>query len=664
MCNNFCTRIQFFPSYLFLGGTKTNMRFRVLNFRPFFSQNFQKKKIDKKFHKKIIKRETRTTMLATAGWSSRGLSEMKIFSMDEAKATYEERGAARVGSLKMASSVSSRDEEDFDALDFESRRRAETTTTTTTTTTSGADARCIEWSKTDQAVALGLSDGRVVLVDEKMAVLGQVKEEDFERRSVRTREKEKTDVLTFAESSASSYEVTSMDFHSSSRYLAVGGTSNTVNVWDLKTKRVARRLGARTARRTATAQDATVNAVKFNKDDRVIACGSEEGEIVLHRGGERFDEEDENGSKKEYWEPLSAFDVNKKRANENDDESSMMSSSAVNCLDFSPHARMMLAAGTSGGNLNVYDCESESLETRFQSSEVKNNIIHSIAFSPTAPRIVAIANDDGSVSLRDVAMHPKTGVCLHIPNPNKRWMDSSSDNGTVFGTAGAASSVSWHPSGDGLAVGYRGNGVVAVYDCRNVRSHMDESNSKNRNIRMNGSNRFYCRDTSEEFYGDHSRVLFETEAHEGGRVVGLKWQHGEKKKSRAKSNTHDGGSDKENRLESKERRQQQKQHLNDATETTRKSLENLNATTTHTQQQQQQQVLITADAISDEVSKKTKEVVKTCLEKEVKSLRADVRNLHVELLRVQEENAVMFRKLHEQQLELVDALSNNTNGRH
>ena len=645
------------------------MRFRVLNFRPFFSQNFQKKKIDKKFHKKIIKRETRTTMLATAGWSSRGLSEMKIFSMDEAKATYEERGAARVGSLKMASSVSSRDEEDFDALDFESRRRAETMSATrrstkATTTTSGADARCIEWSKTDQAVALGLSDGRVVLVDEKMAVLGQVKEEDFERRSVITRGKEKTDVLTFAESSASSYEVTSMDFHSSSRYLAVGGTSNTVNVWDLKTKRVARRLGARTARRTATAQDATVNAVKFNKDDRVIACGSEEGEIVLHRGGERFDEEDENGSKKEYWEPLSAFDVNKKRANENDDESSMMSSSAVNCLDFSPHARMMLAAGTSGGNLNVYDCESESLETRFQSSEVKNNIIHSIAFSPTAPRIVAIANDDGSVSLRDVAMHPKTGVCLHIPNPNKRWMDSSSDNGTVFGTAGAASSVSWHPSGDGLAVGYRGNGVVAVYDCRNVRSHMDESNSKNRNIRMNGSNRFYCRDTSEEFYGDHSRVLFETEAHEGGRVVGLKWQHGEKKKSRAKSNTHDGGSDKENRLESKERRQQQKQHLNDATETTRKSLENLNATTTHTQQQQQQQVLITADAISDEVSKKTKEVVKTCLEKEVKSLRADVRNLHVELLRVQEENAVMFRKLHEQQLELVDALSNNTNGRH
>ena len=43
--------------------------------------------------------------------------------MDEAKATYEERGAARVGSLKNGIKVgfSSRDEEDFDALDESSR---------------------------------------------------------------------------------------------------------------------------------------------------------------------------------------------------------------------------------------------------------------------------------------------------------------------------------------------------------------------------------------------------------------------------------------------------------------------------------------------------------------------------------------------------------------
>tara|TARA_Y100000746_G_C15430527_1_gene418409 strand:+ start:47 stop:628 length:582 start_codon:yes stop_codon:yes gene_type:complete len=169
-----------------------------------------------------------------------------------------------------------------------------------------------------------------------------------------------------------------------------------------------------------------------------------------------------------------------------------------------------------------------------------------------------------------------------------------------------------------------------------------------------------------EFYsGDdfETRCLFETEAHEGGRVIGLKWQPPHATKAKTKTTNEENDSDKENRIESNvPRKQEQKRHLNKqeeeraTAEEMRKSLEILNTTTT-TQEQQQQQVLITADAISDEVSKRTKDVVKTCLEKEVKSLKADVRNLHLELLRAQEENATMFRKLHEQHLELMDALS-------
>ena len=474
------------------------------------------------------------------------------------------------------------------------------------------------------------------------------------------------------------FEVKSMDFHSSSRYLLVGGTSNIVKVWDLKTRRVASRLvssgglsgGGRRSASTAI-DSGVVNAVKFSKDDRVIACGSERGEIVLHKGGERFGEEGDEESfglgrgkefNKYYSEPLSAFDVNEEKSMMS---TSSSSSSSVKCLDFSPHRRMMLAAGTSRGDLNVYDCESESLETSFHSSDA-NNVIHSIAFSPMAPRIIAVANDDGSVSLRDVAMHPKTGVCLHIPNPNKRWMQSSSENGVIFGTAGAASSVSWHPSGQALAVGYRGNGVVSMYDCRSLRTHMDERSNKYRSTRMNG----FSNSTSggAEFYsGDdfETRCLFETEAHEGGRVIGLKWQPPPATKAKTKTTNEENDSDKENRIESNvPRKQEQKRHLNKqeeeraTAEEMRKSLEILNTTTT-TQDQQQQQVLITADAISDEVSKRTKDVVKTCLEKEVKSLKADVRNLHLELLRAQEENATMFRKLHEQHLELMDALSSS-----
>ena len=614
-------------------------------------------------------------MLATIGWSRRGASEVKLYSPsneDNDNKNNNNNNNGIIGYAEASCSSSSNGEKNSKIQSNE--------------------INCVEWSKSNgNCVAVGLSDGRVVVLDKQLKCVGEVKEEERKRQRFKRENDdhaEKTKMhrntpLTFASEAAQDedvddddFEVKSMDFHSSSRYLLVGGTSNIVKVWDLKTRRVASRLlssgGLDGGRRSAsTTIGGVVNAVKFSKDDRVIACGSERGEIVLHKGGERFGEEEDEESfglgrgkefNKYYSEPLSAFDVN--------EEKSMMStsssSSSVKCLDFSPHRRMMLAAGTSSGDLNVYDCESESLETGFHSSDA-NNVIHSIAFSPTAPRIIAVANDDGSVSLRDVAMHPKTGVCLHIPNPNKRWMQSSSENGVIFGTAGAASSVSWHPSGQALAVGYRGNGVVSMYDCRSLRTHMNERTNKYRSTPMNG----FSNSTSggaEFYFGDdfETSALFETEAHEGGRVIGLKWQP-PATKAKTKTTNEENDSDKENRIESNvPRKQEQKRHLNKqeeeeeraTAEEMRKSLENLNTTTT-SQEQQQQQVLITADAISDEVSKRTKDVVKTCLEKEVKSLKADVRNLHLELLRAQEENATMFRKLHEQHLELMDALSSS-----
>ena len=614
-------------------------------------------------------------MLATIGWSRRGASEVKLYSPsneDNDNKNNNNNNNGIIGYAEASCSSSSNGEKNSKIQSNE--------------------INCVEWSKSNgNCVAVGLSDGRVVVLDKQLKCVGEVKEEERKRQRFKRENDdhaEKTKMhrntpLTFASEAAQDedvddddFEVKSMDFHSSSRYLLVGGTSNIVKVWDLKTRRVASRLlssgGLDGGRRSAsTTIGGVVNAVKFSKDDRVIACGSERGEIVLHKGGERFGEEEDEESfglgrgkefNKYYSEPLSAFDVN--------EEKSMMStsssSSSVKCLDFSPHRRMMLAAGTSRGDLNVYDCESESLETSFHSSDA-NNVIHSIAFSPTAPRIIAVANDDGSVSLRDVAMHPKTGVCLHIPNPNKRWMQSSSENGVIFGTAGAASSVSWHPSGQALAVGYRGNGVVSMYDCRSLRTHMNVRTNKYRSTPMNG----FSNSTSggaEFYFGDdfETSALFETEAHEGGRVIGLKWQP-PATKAKTKTTNEENDSDKENRIESNvPRKQEQKRHLNKqeeeeeraTAEEMRKSLENLNTTTT-SQEQQQQQVLITADAISDEVSKRTKDVVKTCLEKEVKSLKADVRNLHLELLRAQEENATMFRKLHEQHLELMDALSSS-----
>jgi len=613
-------------------------------------------------------------MLATVGWGRRGFSEIKLFSRDDNDDNDDNNNDEEEEKLSYAetkSSISNNNNKSGEKGEKNSKSYH-------SSFSSSSEINCIEWSKSNgNCVACGTSDGRVVVLDKELTFIGEVKEEEGEKRRRRRigaisssltttgSLKEEEDVMNDYDE----FEVKSMDFHSSSRYLAVGGTSGVVNVWDLKTRRVSRRLDATARNNGDTAAGIVVNAVKFNRDDRVIACGTEQGEIVLHKGGERFDEEEEEKSETDRRccssePPLSAFDVNE--------------STSVNCLDFSPHRRMMLAAGTSSGDLNVYDCESESLETRFRSSDA-NNIIRSIAFSPTAPRIIAVANDDGSVSLRDVAMHPKTGVCLHIPNPNKRWMQSSSKNGVIFGTAGAASSVSWHPSGQALAVGYRGNGVVAMYDCRSLRSHMDERKNNNSNNkydrRTSGSNNDRFDSSGSEEY---PRALFETEAHEGGRVIALKWQPPVAKTTKTKKTTssnanayYDGGSDKENKIENNiEQKQQKKKKAHpkeaeeDATEAMRKSLENLNAkTTTTTTATQQQQMMITADAISDEVCKKTREVVKVCLEKEVKSLRADVRNLHVELLRAQEENASMFRKLHEQQLELMDALNSSSHNK-
>ena len=365
-------------------------------------------------------------MLATIGWSRRGASEVKLYSPEDNKNNKNNNSNGMIGYAEASCSSSS-------SKNGEKNSKIQSN-----------EINCVEWSKSNgNCVAIGLSDGRVVVLDKQLQCVGEIKEEERKRERFNKRENDdhaekekmhKNTPLTFAAENPAreedvdddDFEVKSMDFHSSSRYLLVGGTSNIVKVWDLKTRRVASRLvssgglsgGGRRSASTAI-DSGVVNAVKFSKDDRVIACGSERGEIVLHKGGERFGEEEDEESfglgrgkefNKYYSEPLSAFDVNEEKSMMS---TSSSSSSSVKCLDFSPHRRMMLAAGTSRGDLNVYDCESESLETSFHSSDA-NNVIHSIAFSPTAPRIIAVANDDGSVSLRDVAMHPKTGVCLHL----------------------------------------------------------------------------------------------------------------------------------------------------------------------------------------------------------------------------------------------------------
>ena len=265
-------------------------------------------------------------MLATIGWSRRGASEVKLYSPEDNNNDKNNNSNGMIGYAEASCSSSS-------SKNGEKNSKIQSN-----------EINCVEWSKSNgNCVAIGLSDGRVVVLDKQLQCVGEIKEEERKRERFNKRENDdhaekekmhKNTPLTFAAENPAreedvdddDFEVKSMDFHSSSRYLLVGGTSNIVKVWDLKTRRVASRLvssgglsgGGRRSASTAI-DSGVVNAVKFSKDDRVIACGSERGEIVLHKGGERFGEEEDEESfglgrgkefNKYYSAPLSAVDVN------------------------------------------------------------------------------------------------------------------------------------------------------------------------------------------------------------------------------------------------------------------------------------------------------------------------------------------------------------------
>lgn len=66
---------------------------------------------------------------------------------------------------------------------------------------------------------------------------------------------------------------TCVDLNSTSMYLASGGLNNTVNIWDLKSKRVHRSLKD---------HKGEVTCVAYNWNDCYVASGSLSGEIILH----------------------------------------------------------------------------------------------------------------------------------------------------------------------------------------------------------------------------------------------------------------------------------------------------------------------------------------------------------------------------------------------
>ena len=111
-------------------------------------------------------------MLATIGWSRFGASEVKLYSPsneDNDDKNDNSNSNGTIGYAEASCSSSSNGEKNSKIQSIE--------------------INCVEWSKSNgNCVAIGLSDGRVVVLDKQLQCVGEVKEEERKRERFNTRE--------------------------------------------------------------------------------------------------------------------------------------------------------------------------------------------------------------------------------------------------------------------------------------------------------------------------------------------------------------------------------------------------------------------------------------------------------------------------------------------
>ena len=107
-------------------------------------------------------------MLATIGWSRRGASEVKLYSPSNQDNNNDKNNNNGIGYAETSSSSSN----------GEKNSKIQSN-----------EINCVEWSKSNgNCVAIGLSDGRVVVLDKQLQCVGEVKEEERKRERFKKRE--------------------------------------------------------------------------------------------------------------------------------------------------------------------------------------------------------------------------------------------------------------------------------------------------------------------------------------------------------------------------------------------------------------------------------------------------------------------------------------------
>ena len=217
-------------------------------------------------------------------------------------------------------------------------------------------------------------------------------------------------------------------------------------IWDLKRK---------SKLKTLSGHVDEVNAVTYSPGDQHVASGSSSGAVLLHS-------------------PVSGLAVGEMRV------SDVPGDRGITSLHYSPHRRQMLASSSMDGCVQLWDTGIRRLGQSIPAAAA-NAPCYQASFSPTSSGLIAAACGDGRVTLLDV----------NAPGASK---------GVGSIALGAeAKCLSWRSDGGAIAAG-AADGRVVIIDPRMLSS-------------------------SGSVHGGGSAVLYTIAAHMRGGVRDVRWQH-------------------------------------------------------------------------------------------------------------------------------------------
>ncbi|CAG8701187.1 12941_t:CDS:2, partial [Cetraspora pellucida] len=173
-------------------------------------------------------------------------------------------------------------------------------------------------------------------------------------------------------------DINAVRFANKSRYVMYGGSDKIVNIWDRKES---------TFTESLKGHRSTITCIDLNVDETIVASSSISGQILVH-----------NRQKSNAWDNLT-----------------VLTKQSINVLEYSFFKRGLLAAGGEDGSLRLWDtCVSSTALQTFESAHYSE--IKGIAFSPFNSHLMCSGGLDKRIVLYDVGKKT-TLKSIHTDTP-------------------------------------------------------------------------------------------------------------------------------------------------------------------------------------------------------------------------------------------------------